>query len=238
MLGSKTAMRKAMLRVPFAGNRMKTMTTYKEPKWLYELFYYIYRFQNRYLRRIVREVILRREGAELYSETLRRIYSKYHGVTVGMYSYGVFDPVLPNGTSVGRYSSIARHLLIINGSHPLTHKSSHPFFYNPDLGYVDKLLITRRSRLIIGNDVYIGFGVTIMPSVTAIGDGAVIAAGSVVTKDVPDFAVMGGNPAKIIKYRFPRQIIDEIIQSAWWEKDIDKIRENCSEFESFLKPLQ
>jgi serine acetyltransferase len=77
-----------------------------------------------------------------------------------------------------------------------------------------------------------------MPSVTNIGDGAVIAAGAVVTKNVPPFAVVAGNPAKIIKYRFSQQVIDQIMQSAWWKKDINVIKENCSEFESFLKNIE
>jgi virginiamycin A acetyltransferase len=106
------------------------------------------------------------------------------------------------------------------------------------MGYVEKLLITRRSKFIIGNDVYIGLDVTILPAVTNIGNGAVIAAGSVVVKDVPPFAIVGGNPAQIIRYRFSQDTINEITKSAWWEKDINEIKENRFEFESFLKPLE
>jgi acetyltransferase-like isoleucine patch superfamily enzyme len=131
-----------------------------------------------------------------------------------------------------------RDLLVINASHPITHRSSFPFFFNPDLGYVDKLLIERRTKLIIGNDVYIGLDVTIMPSVTNIGDGSVIAAGSVIVKDVPPFAIVGGNPAKIIRYRFSQDTINEITKSAWWKKDIDEIKKNEQEFASFLHPLE
>ena len=217
---------------------MKTIMTYKEPAWLFKLFYNIYRFQNRYLRKIIREVILRREGAELYSKTLRKIYAKYHGVQVGMYSYGAFHQILPSGVVIGRYSSMPRDLLVINASHPITHRSSFPFFFNPDLGYVDKLLIERRTKLLIGNDVYIGLDVTIMPAVSNIGNGSVIAAGSVIVKDVPPFAIVGGNPAKIIKYRFSQKTIEQIIQSEWWNKDIDEIKKNEMEFANFLRPLE
>jgi acetyltransferase-like isoleucine patch superfamily enzyme len=217
---------------------MKTIMTYKEPEWLFKLLYNIYRFQNRYLRKIIREVILRREGAELYSKTLRKIYAKYHGVQVGMYSYGAFHQILPSGTVIGRYSSMPRDLLVINASHPITHRSSFPFFFNPDLGYVDKLLIERRTKLIIGNDVYIGLDVTIMPAVSNIGDGSVIAAGSVIVKDVPPFAIVGGNPAKIIRYRFSQDTIDEITKSAWWKKDIEELKKDEQEFATFLNPLE
>jgi acetyltransferase-like isoleucine patch superfamily enzyme len=217
---------------------MKTIMTYKEPEWLFKFFYNIYRIQNRYLRKIIREMMLRREGAELYSKTLRKIYAKYHGVQIGMYSYGAFHQILSSGMVIGRYSSMPRDLLVINASHPITHRSSFPFFFNPDLGYVDKLLIERRTKLIIGNDVYIGLDVTILPQVTSIGDGSVIAAGSVIVKDVPPFAIVGGNPAKIIRYRFSQDTIDEITKSAWWKKDINEIKDNRFEFESFLKPLE
>lgn len=212
--------------------------TYKEPEWMVKLLFNIYKFPNRYLRKIIRVVLLRRKWAEFYSKTLRKIYSKYHGVEIGLYSYGAFHQILPSGTVIGRYSSIPRNLLVIMGSHPINHRSSFPFFFNPDLGYVDKLLVTRRTKLLIGNDVYIGLDVTIMPSVTSIGDGAVIAAGSVVVKDVPPFAVMGGNPAKLIKYRFNPETIERIIASRWWEKDIDDLKKDALEFASFLRPLE
>lgn len=77
-----------------------------------------------------------------------------------------------------------------------------------------------------------------MPQVTSIGDGSVIAAGSVVVKDVPPFAIIGGNPAEIIRYRFSQQTIDEIRKSAWWEKDIEDIKRDEKEFASFLRPLE
>jgi len=165
------------------------------------------------------------------------IYEKYHCVKVGMYSYGAFDPVLSPGTVIGRYTSIAPKFSVINGSHPTNHLSSHPFFYNPALGYIEQLLIERRSKLIIGNDVYIGLDVAIMPQVTNIGDGSVIAAGSVVVKDVPSFSIVGGNPAKIIRYRFNPETVEKIIASQWWTKDIDALKADEKEFTRFLHPL-
>ncbi|MHB8139329.1 MAG: CatB-related O-acetyltransferase [Smithellaceae bacterium] len=212
--------------------------TFRDTAWSDKLLFWLYHFQNKYIRKIIRSFLLRKPGAELYSKTLRMIYDKCHGVKVGMYSYGAFDPVLAPGTIVGRYTSIAPKFSVINGSHPTNHMSSHPFFYNPALGYVDQLLIERRIKLIIGNDVYIGLDVAIMPQVTNIGDGSVIAAGSVVVKDVPPFAVVGGNPAKIIKYRFSQQVIDHITKSAWWKKDIDELKADEKEFAGFLQPLE
>jgi acetyltransferase-like isoleucine patch superfamily enzyme len=212
--------------------------TFRDTAWSDKLLFWLYHFQNKYIRKIIRSFLLQKPGAELYSKTLRMIYDKYHGVKVGMYSYGAFHQILPSGTIVGRYSSMPRNMLVLEGSHPIEHRSCHPFFFNPSLGYVDKLLIKRREKLIIGNDVYIGLDVAIMPQVTNIGDGSVIAAGSVVVKDVPPFAIVGGNPAKIIKYRFSQQVIDHITQSAWWEKDIDELKADEKEFARFLQPLE
>ena len=209
---------------------MKADAIYTESKLLGKLLFAAYHINNRYLRKIIRTFLLRNIATEMYSKTLRKIFSKYHCVEVGMYTYGAFISDFVSGIVVGRYTSIARGLQVINGSHPITHKSTHPFFFNPDMGYVDKLLIERRTKLIVGNDVYIGLDVTILPQVTYIGDGAVIAAGSVVVKDVPPFAVVGGNPAKIIKYRFSDQKIKEIIDTAWWNEDMDEIKKDMSGF--------
>jgi virginiamycin A acetyltransferase len=217
---------------------MKDRRTYREYGRLDRLFLALYRIDNRVLRRLIREALLRGKDAELYSKPLRIIFSKYNGVEIGMYSYGPFYADLQPGTKIGRYSSMPRNLLVINASHPITHKSCHPFFFNPDLGYVNDLLISRRTKLTIGNDVYIGLEVTIMPAVISIGDGAVIAAGSVVVKDVPPFAIVGGNPAKIIRFRFNQKTIDKIVASQWWEKDIEELRADELEFASFLVPLE
>jgi acetyltransferase-like isoleucine patch superfamily enzyme len=97
--------------------------------------------------------------------------------------------------------------------------SMHPFFYSPDFGYVQEELV-RRSELVIGNDVWVGQNTILLPSVKRIGDGAVIGAGSVVTRDVPDFAIVVGNPAKVIRYRFSKETQLKIKASKWWDKDI------------------
>jgi virginiamycin A acetyltransferase len=214
---------------------------YKDLKISGALLSVCYRINNRFLRKAIRKLLLMREGGGLYSKTLRKLLSQYHGIEIGMYSMFRSDHYanLPRGTTVGRYCSLAEGLLVINGSHPVRHKSTHALFFNPACGgYVEKLLIPRRTSLIIGNDVYIGSNVMILPNVTSIGTGAVIAAGSAVVKNVPPFAVVGGNPAKIIKYRFSQQVIDHITKSAWWEKDIDELKADEKEFAKFLQPLE
>src|SRR4030042_2805992 len=165
-----------------------------------EFLFRFYRIKSRYSRKIIRELLLRRKNSEIYSRVLRKIFSQYHYIHIGMYSYGAFTLSIPSGTVVGRYSSVPRNLLVLRGNYAITRKSCHPFFFNPTFLYVDKLLITR-TKLTIDNDAYVGMDVTILPSVSTIGKGAVGGAGSVLVRDVPPFAVVGGNPAKIIKYR-------------------------------------
>lgn len=218
--------------------------SFNEPRWLVKLCLALYKIENSYLRKLIRMILIRRWGAEMYSLVLRKIFKKYHQIEIGLYSYGLFSmdlsPVvgLPRGTIVGRYTSVGGGLVVLNGSHPIKRMSSHPFFFNSDFGFVSTRLNKRRSTLVIGNDVYIGANVTIMPSVTEIGDGAVIAAGSVVLKNVTPYAVVGGNPAKIIKYRFTPEVIEKIQGSKWWEKNIEELRANEQEFYVFLKDLE
>ncbi|MFX3636497.1 MAG: CatB-related O-acetyltransferase [Candidatus Pristimantibacillus sp.] len=80
------------------------------------------------------------------------------------------------------------------------------------------------GNVVIGNDVWMGLSSTIMSGVK-IGDGAVIAAHALVTKDVPPYAIVGGNPAKVIKYRFPQNIIDKLLQMKWWDWELHHIEQ-------------
>lgn len=188
------------------------------------------------LRKLILALVKRLEGGQMYSKTLRAIFSKYHNIEIGKYSYGgCFNPDnIRAFTNIGRYCSFAENVYIYNANHPLGCKSTHPFFYNLSLGYVETEHISRRS-IEIGNDVWVGQNVIILPSVNNIGDGAVIGAGAVVTRDVPDFAVVAGNPAKFIKYRFSEKTRAELKASQWWNKNIEELSQNIEEF---LSPLE
>ena len=92
----------------------------------------------------------------------------------------------------------------------------------------------------IGNDVWIGTGAILLDGVT-IGNGAIVAAGAVVNKDVPPYAVVGGVPAKIIKYRFSEEIVKKLEESRWWEKEESWLLKNAEKFsniEIFLKSVE
>jgi acetyltransferase-like isoleucine patch superfamily enzyme len=202
---------------------------------LSKLLYKIYAIKSARLRGRIRRWLKKLEGGEFYSKTLRAIYLDYHTISVGMYSYGgCFDLAhIPSGTSIGRYGSFAS-FMVFSRNHPLDYISMHPFFYNTSLGYVDKERV-QYTKLHIGHGVWIGYNAFIMPSVKKIGNGVVIGAGAVVTKDVPPYAVVVGNPGKVVKYRFSEALIEEVEQMAWWKKDIEEL---ASEITKFTQPLK
>jgi len=136
--------------------------------------------------------------------------------------------------SIGKFCSIASEVWIGMGTHPLEpFASTHPIFYLrgpfPSWNFADQ---NRRSEYVhttIGNDVWIGLRAAVLDGIT-VGDGAVIAAGAVVTKDVPPYAIVGGVPARIIRYRFTPQIIQSLLEFKWWDRDQEWLRANWLKF--------
>ncbi len=214
---------------------IKPIFNYIQAK-LLNLLYCSYAIKIRFFRNLIINAVVKLEGGEEFSLTLRRIFVDYHDIHIGLYTYGgCFSPnCIPRGTVIGRYCSIAQNLRVLNGNHPVENLSTHPFFFNSYYKYLSADTI-RRTKLVIGNDVWIGFNVIILPSAKVIGDGAVIGAGSVVTKDVPPFSVVAGNPAKLIRNRFSSETAGTILRSPWWNKSIE---ENIEKIEMFLKPVE
>lgn len=161
---------------------------------------------------------------EFRSKPLRKLFHEEYGIDIGMYSYGCFDPNrIARGTIIGRYCSFAQTAFIFNGNHGLDFMTTHPFIYNPGLGLVETETI-QRSRCVVSDDVWIGHNAIILPRVASIGRGAVVAAGAVITRDVPSYAVVAGNPAKILKYRFVPEVIEKIEGTKWWENDESELK--------------
>ncbi|WP_375321557.1 CatB-related O-acetyltransferase [Aliivibrio logei] len=159
------------------------------------------------------------------------ISTKFYGFSIGKHTIG-YQPFWDgkmNGAkllkSIGSFSSIAPHVVIVAANHPMTFKSTSSFLYNKDRGFITnhKKIPEQRKGINIGSDVWIGSNVTLLPGVN-ISDGAVVAAGSVVNRDVPPYAVVGGVPAKVIKYRFSQETIGLLLDEKWWEWSDNKIK--------------
>ena len=129
---------------------------------------------------------------------------------------------------IGRFCSIAAETRFImnGGNHATDWLTTFPF---PVFGQGWEVAMPdawpHRGDTVVGHDVWIGYGATIMPGVR-IGNGAIIAAASVVTRDVPDFAIVGGNPAGLIRYRFDEDTRESLTRIAWWDWDAEKITRN------------
>lgn len=129
---------------------------------------------------------------------------------------------------IGRYCSVAKHVDIGLSQHPVNWLSIHPRQYFPDYANWSRVTGTNvsvrpfsgeSSLTEIGNDVWIGDHVVVMGGVQ-IGDGAIIAAGSIVTRDVPPYAIVGGVPARVIRYRFDEETVRKLLGLQWWKYDI------------------
>ena len=158
--------------------------------------------------------------AKIYSGT------EFYDSSIGRHSYIGYNSEI-HSCDIGSFCSIANGLIVGGAKHPLDWVSTSPVFYDVGGGtgnHLGNQEIESLKRTSIGNDVWIGSRVIIMQGLK-IGTGAVIGAGSVVTKDVPPYAIVAGCPAKIIKYRFDDDTIRLLLDSRWWELSDEELKE-------------
>jgi len=154
-------------------------------------------------------------------------------VEIGNYSY-LSENVCVMNTEIGKFCSIGQNVGVSLGRHPSnTFVSTSPVFFSiyKQCGatFADQNYFNEMGNCTIGNDVWIGANAVVMDDVT-VGDGAIIGAGAIVTKNVAPYAIVGGVPAKLIKYRFSKEQIDFLKNFKWWDRDISWIESNYKQF--------
>jgi phosphonate metabolism protein (transferase hexapeptide repeat family) len=155
-------------------------------------------------------------------------------VVLGDYSYIVNDGEVAY-TTFGKFCSIAAMARINPGNHPMaratqSHITYRASAYFPGERDEEEFFAWRRaSAVIIGHDVWIGHGAIILPG-RSVGTGAVVAAGAVVTKNVEPYAIVAGNPARVIRQRFPAAVARRLEHLAWWDWDHDRLRAALPDF--------
>lgn len=152
-----------------------------------------------------------------------------HRSKVGKYAFINADSIIYANVTMGRYCALGRFVEIGLASHPLDFLSTHhltiskgPFVRDKDFESATKIPWQVHPETIIGNDVWIGAKACIVSGVT-VGDGAVVAAGSIVTKDVPPYMIVGGNPAREIRSRFDKFIVERLLDLKWWDIPLNLI---------------
>lgn len=144
-------------------------------------------------------------------------------ITIGYASTLGFNNLLGGTISIGKYCQLGADVAILATNHPLHHITT---YINSNLFQGELNQFKEEKQITIGNDVWIGHNVIIVGNVT-VGNGAVLAAGSVVTKDVPAYSIVAGAPAKMIKKRFSDKVIHEIEDLNWWnlsKEELDKLK--------------
>lgn len=195
--------------------------------WLYNRYYFILKNKNKNL-----------DFRYLASATHDCSFGKYNviyeGAKLSTVSLGDYSYVGPgckiNKAIIGKFCCLGPETIVGAGMHPSRNfVSLHPAFYSTlkqcGVTFSDSQYFNEFSTTVIGNDVWIGARSIVLDGIS-IGDGAIVAAGSVVTKNVAPFTIVGGVPAKFIRYRFLADEIELIQKSSWWNRDFDWFKDN------------
>lgn len=168
--------------------------------------------------------MLRWRRDQFTSKPLRQWFRDKHRVDVGMYSYGCFDQWrMPGPLIIGRYCSIANTVRSAPINHPFDAMTTHPALYERKFGVVDED-IHYDDPQVIEDDVWIGHNAIILPGCRRVGRGSIIGAGAIVTRDVPPYSIVAGNPARVLRERFAPELQAALEASRWWLLDPPELR--------------
>lgn len=168
--------------------------------------------------------------------------SQFYSSQMDRHSYCGYDCQITHA-KIGAFVSIANGVTIGGGRHPLDWAGMSPVFYKGRDSVRAKFAEHDREpprRITIGNDVWIGHAAIILPGVT-VSDGAVVGAGAVVTKPVPPYAIVAGNPARLIRFRFPEETRARLLTSKWWtlsEADLKRYGPLVKDVDAFLSAIE
>ena len=184
---------------------------------------------NRYLEKKIATL----DGDFIYSLRIRELYKELHGLVIG---YGTYGGCWNNASmwwsniSIGNYCSFASHVYLFPCNHPMHLFTTHPITYDifNSGAAKQRSFQSEKPSLIVGHGVWFGQGSIVLSGCKKIGNGAVIGAGSIVTHDVPPYAVVCGNPAKIIRYRLSPEQIERVERSQWWELNKNELNKEMA----------
>jgi len=204
--------------------------------WLSLKYWFEYLKRIKYLKQFKKNNLQLAAGCRIINSRLGR--DNYLGSNVALINSTLGDHSYVNSNStirnavIGKFCSIGPNVQIVLGTHPVDLVSTHPAFYSdnkPFATFSEGMYFEEYKSAEIGNDVWIGEG-ALIPGGVKIGNGAVVTARAVVTKDVEPYSIVGGIPARHIRYRFDEHVIREIQSSCWWDWEPEKLRETASMF--------
>lgn len=177
----------------------------------------------------------------VFFEGNNNVGGRIHNAYVGYGTYIIGENSYIMNCKIGRFCSIASSCHIGLGDHAFNTVSTSPLFYSahsmlPNNFLVEDIPVDEQGndnskyKIRIGNDVWFGYNVCVKEGVS-IGDGAIIGAKSLVTRDIPPYAVAVGTPARVIRYRFTKEQIEKLLEIKWWDRDIAWIKENAHLFQ-------
>lgn len=168
--------------------------------------------------------------------------TQFYRSTMARHSFCGYDCEISNA-QIGAFVSIANGVVLGGGRHPMEWAGMSPVFYEGRDSVAAKFARHTRSApkpVVVGNDVWIGRSAIVLPGVS-IGDGAVVGAGAVVTKSVEPYAIVAGNPARLIRYRFPEDVRARLLNAQWWnlsDADLARYGDDVTNVTTFLDRLE